>query len=93
MQIMLDMKFRGAYKGPYQSVRASASLESTMNKNINQAPAEESVSTPVNVMVTLEGEEAARFLAYKKRKYLKANAEAGRQLMMERLDEVEAAPA
>ena len=37
----------------------------------------------------LEGEDAVRFLAYKKKQYLKGNAEAGRKLLFERLEQWE----
>ena len=47
----------------------------------------------VFISFSLEGEEAAKFLAYKKDEFIKNNAEAGRKLMLERLyqrDEVRA---
>ena len=45
--------------------------------------------TVINIAFPLSGEEAARFLAYKKAEFLKNNAEAGRKLMLERLHEVQ----
>lgn len=44
----------------------------------------------VSVMVTLKGDDAERFLTYKQRELLRANAEAGYKLMFERLAQVEA---
>lgn len=44
----------------------------------------------VNVMVSLKGDDAVRFMDYKRRQTLRANAEAGYKLMFERLAQVEA---
>jgi hypothetical protein len=64
-----------------------------MRKNMNSTPAttNQGVAVTANVMVTLVGEEAERFLAYKDKEFLRANAEAGRKLMMERLAQLESA--
>jgi hypothetical protein len=43
------------------------------------------------IQVQLEGDEARRFEDYKKREFLRANSEAGRKLMLERLAEVQPA--
>lgn len=42
-------------------------------------------TTRVFISFRLEGEEAEKFLAYKKNEFIKNNAEAGRKLMLERL--------
>jgi hypothetical protein len=43
----------------------------------------------VVIQVQLEGEEARRFTDYKTKQFLRANSEAGRKLLLERLTEIE----
>jgi len=42
----------------------------------------------VNISFPLEGEEAEKFLAYKKNEFIKNSSEAARKLMLERLHQV-----
>ncbi len=44
----------------------------------------------VLIQVRFEGDEARRFEAYKSKEFIRANAEAGRKLMLERITQVEA---
>lgn len=48
-------------------------------------------NSPVKIQVNfqLQGEDAERFLAYKRRERISATSEAGRKLALERLDQIE----
>lgn len=58
--------------------------KSTYKKTQNASP------TRVNIHYWLEGKEAERFLEYMRVQHLNRNAVAGRKLMLERLEQVEA---
>lgn len=52
-------------------------MKNTQTKDINK----------VKIFYVLEGDEAKRFLAYKKQEFIKQNAVLARKLMLERLSE------
>jgi len=59
------------------------------NQNTNSTNSTGEAPPEINVTVSLKGQDALRFLAYKRRELLRANAEAGYKLMFERLRQVE----
>lgn len=60
---------------------------SNKSKQLEEGATSEAAE-PVNITYQLVGEDARTFNDYKKRQYLRNNAEAARKLMLERLYEV-----
>lgn len=59
-----------------------------MNKPEKKKRIEKPDDVVINISFPLEGEDAQRFYAYKKRAFLKTNAEAARQLLLQQLHDV-----
>ena len=57
-------------------------MQKTSNDKVPQ-------TEPVNIILQFEGKDAARFVAYKNRAYITANAQAARKLILDRLDELD----